>query len=551
MRFQTFLKIREKFQRRKFANPIKGLDSRGANAFQNSYEIFLDGCRSPAKSVGGYTDAMALPLRLWIPDGTSELPTAAIGQAGPAPRSQAAGGTVVPRLRRRALFRGEAGLPDRSVLVEWFPAADLVAERRAARRVAGLCHVHLLRLIDIGAMDSRSAYAVSEAPDGVDLFNVLRAAPFELPPWWGAAVVLAVTRALCALERQLSRGPRAGCGHGRVNQGTVFVGWDGGVRLLAFSPAGSASHRPEDIAPELRLSDRLLTSAADVYALGALLRDLLPVAARRRKEAARLLRRCLYPQAEKRIGLSALAAACEELLYEWQAPTERASAIGDVLSQCCPRATVDLLDADWNSSVSDGYPALPPTLAPLSPSTVQLSPSWLRPAAPAAKRNLSRVGAAVLPPAVALCALAALSLWGRPRPALPPPLASAPAAIAERAVDAAREPPSQSPLRLEGLRLSIEHVSSEPGRVALVVRLTNPGPVPVAPDLSMLRLSVAGAGLWGLAPLSPPALAVGAGRTQAAQLFFPWPATAPWRQISRQEVRLLTLSLREPATMSK
>lgn len=503
---------------------------------------------------------MALPPRLWLPDGTHELPPPSLshgsqgsqGPQGPAARPSPSSITPVQRIRRRALWRGEAGLPDKSVLVEWFPAAELDRERRAARRVHGLCHVHLLRLLDIGAADPRNAYAVCEAPDGVDLFTVLRAAPGELPAWWGAAVAQAVTRALLAIERHQSRGPRRSCGHGRVNLATVFVGWDGSVRLLAFSPISSVGSRPEEaIAPELRLSDRLLTPAADVFAVGALLRDLLPASALRRPSLARLLRRCLHNQADQRITLSALDHALAEQLLELQAPLARASAVGEILGQSCPHATVDLLDADWGESTGDGFPALPPTLAPLSASTVALSPTWLRPTQPPKKRPAPPLASFALPAALGLATALALTLGGPASPPqLPPPAAAAPLATPPQPLPTLTTllplQPSAVALPLPALRLTLERLQTGPERLTLRLRFTNAGSRPIALDPAALRLlGQDGQDGPGLAPLgSPGLLELGPGRVQRVQVDFPLPAAKTW-----DKVRFL--SLREVAHMPK
>lgn len=504
---------------------------------------------------------MALPPRLWLPDGTHELPPPSLSLGGPpagpataATRPSPSSITPVQRIRRRALWRGEAGLPDKSVLVEWFPAAELERERAAARRVHGLCHVHLLRLLDIGAADPRNAYAVCEAPEGVDLFTVLRAAPGELPAWWGVGVAQAVARALLAIERHQSRSRQRSCGHGRVNLATVFVGWDGSVRLLAFSPISSVGSRPEEaIAPELRLSDRLLTPAADVFAVGALLRDLLPPAALRRPALARLLRRCLHTQADRRIALRALDLALGEQLIELQAPLARASAAGDVLGQSCPRATVDLLDADWGESTGDGFPALPPTLAPLSASTVALSPTWLRPTQPQQKKRTSvaTLASLALPVALGLSAAAATALWGGQAPSRPPPPPAAPVPMVAPPAPAAAAPagllplaPGAMALAAPELRLTLERLQPTADRLLLLLRFTNVGSRPIAVEPSLLRLLAGADDELGLVPLPASPLRIGPGRVQRLQLEFPLPAPK-----TPSAVRFL--SLRDSAQMPK
>lgn len=498
---------------------------------------------------------MALPPRLWIPDGGHDLPP---GSATPGsmagPRQPASGSTPAQRLRRRALWRGEAGLPDRPVLVEWFPLADFEHERDAARRLRGLCHVHLLRLLDIGTADARSAYAVSEAPDGVDLFTVLRAAPGELPPFWGVAVLAAVARALCVVEGHLAHGRRRRGGHGRVNLGTIFVGWDGSVRLLAYAPLGTpglgGSGRFDDnVAPELRLSERLLTSAADVYALGILLRELLPPAALRRRGVARLIRRCLHIQADQRIALSTLGDAFEELLLELRAPAGRAQAIGEVLGRYCPRATTDLIDVDWGEHTGDGYPALPPTLAPLSASTVLLSPTWLRPSPPKKKPGPGRLSQLAIPAALGLSSLAALwAVSPSAEPLVPPP-----AAVSEAPLLAPITDDEVAPVSLGGLRVSLDRVGSQGDRLTLLVRLTNPNRQPIAAPLDALRVTLAETPDVLLLPTAVPPITVGAGRVQEVHLEVAIAPSAaqPPRKLSRKDVRLRSLPLRDSASVTK
>ena len=494
---------------------------------------------------------MALPPRLWLPEGGHDLPTAVAG-----PRSSgttaASGQTPVQRMRRRALWRGEAGLPDRPVLVEWFPLAELEQERPAAGRVRGLCHVHLLRLLDIGVADAKNAYAISEAPDGVDLFTVLRAAPGELPPFFGVAIVSQVARALSTLETHLVRSARRQGGHGRVNLGTVFVGWDGSVKLLAFAPLGaiglhgSHSRSEESVAPELRLSDRLLTSAADVYALGSLLRELLPPSALRRREIVRLLRRCLHVQADQRIALSTLGPALEELLVELHAPLSRARAIGEVLGRSCPRATTDLVDADWGEHTGDGYPALPPTLAPLSASAVALSPAWLRPEPKTAKKP-SALRIAALPIAIGLAAVATLALSG----ASPPSPIATPSITPPIAVSDEPTPPRRE--LLPGLRASLEQIENREQEIAITLRIVNPTAQPIVADAAGLQLALRAAPEIALEPLSPPAITVGAGRVQELRLHFAKPAAdgAIPPRLSRSDVILRSLPLRDFTSVPK
>lgn len=378
---------------------------------------------------------MSLPTRLGLPDGVHELPTAVpAGQlSGLWPGSAAAAeAAALPpsattphlRLRRRALLRADPGLPDRPVLIEWFARADLDAAEAARRQ--GACHVNLLRLHHIGVADARTAYAISEAPAGVDLHTVCRAAPEKLPAWWAVAVVAAAARGLGALHQHLQR--RGGTAHGGIELGTLFVAWSGAVQLLAYAPPVLPSLAPT--APEVLAAPRLITPAADVYALGAVLRALLPQAALARGPLQRLVRRCLLPHADERPALPAVQAALEAALWELDAPLGRAAAIGELLGRVCPRAaTVDLADAEWGDSALASFATLPATLFPLNPlstGAVPLSPTWVTaapeptvspvpPPAPRSSRRTLVAGAAAL--GAALLGSGALWLAGTSSPA--------------------------------------------------------------------------------------------------------------------------------------
>ncbi len=507
---------------------------------------------------------MALPRRLWLPEGAFELNPATFEKSFAVDASAGPGPTTGQRLRRRALWRGEAGLLDRPVLVEWFPIADLGRERQLGDRLSSLCHVHVLRLLEVGTADARNAYAISEAPDGVDLLTVLRATPGGLPSWWGVAVAQAVARALCALQEHQEHGRQRAHGHGRVNLSTIFVGWDGGVRLLAFSPLANASisagglpfFRPEDLlAPELRLSERLSTVAADVYALGALLRQLLPQTALRHEGLTRLLRRCLHRQADQRIHLPALITSFEELLFDLQAPLGRAEAIGEVLGQSCPRATVDRQDTDLGEKASETYPVLPPTLTPLSPRVLAAVPNWLRPI-PSPRRSWRGLwlwtGLGLLG---GLLMFEFFSLWTEHRQEAPLATAGTEAAMFESPIEPTAAPLQELPLRpdraylsWQGLRLCIDQVERQPDRIVLRLRLKNPSARTIAPQLTTLRLFGEIVSEPGISAASPPAITIGAGRMQQVRLDFL--LTAP-RDFPADRLRLRSFPLHDFSDMPK
>jgi hypothetical protein len=523
---------------------------------------------------------MSLPTRLWLPDGVHELPTAVpAGQlsarwsgsaAAPEATALPPSATTPPvRLRRRALLRADPGLPERPVLIEWFARADLDAAEAARRR--GACHVHLLRLHHIGLADARTAYAISEAPAGVDLHTVCRAAAERLPAWWAVAVVAAAARGLGALHQHLHH--RGGAAHGGIELGTLFVAWNGAVQLLAYAPPVLPSLAP--LAPELLAAPRLATPAADVYALATVLKALLPPAALARGPLQRLVRRCLLPHAEERPALPAVQAALEAALWELEAPLGRAAAIGEVLGRVCPRAaTVDLAEAEWGDSALASFATLPATLFPLNPlstGAVPLSPTWMiaaeptrgpappaAPVVPAARRALWLGGAAL---AVAVLGGGALWLAEADGPASPPTASKTATALSQRgsaapssadrasaaasagttspasasaaanagmtsaaAASAGTATPASVPLvaRADSLswgpfRLQILHVAVEAERVRVQLRLTNPSARPLPAPLATLTLAP-GRGGSPQPPAPLPPLTVGAGRTAVVTL---------------------------------
>lgn len=533
---------------------------------------------------------MSLPPRLWLPDGVHELPTAVpAGQlsglwpGGPAAAAEALAqlpATAAPRLRRRALLRADAGLPERPVLIEWLPRSELDAVE--AERRKGACHANLLRLHHVGLADARTAYLISEAPAGVDLLTVHRAAAGQLPAWWGVAVVAAAARGLSALHQHLQR--RGGAAHGGIELGTLFVAWSGAVQLLAYAPRGQAA----TAAPELQAAPRLITPAADVHALATVLKALLPAAALARGPLPPLIRRCLLPHAEQRPALSALAAALETVLWELEAPLGRATAIGEILGGVCPRqATADLADAEWGDSALASFATLPATLFPLSPlstGAVQLSPTWamappeptltvdrrtVPPPAPASRRGPLIFAGATL----GLALLGGVALWGAAEPERPlaPPTAGGPAVGGSRADGsaAAANPvvlpsplraapgggagatpagagaaltaagsalgpaPARVPLsaaassvRWGALRLQILQVHPAPSGLRVQLRLTNPTARPLQAELATLTAGPQRASERQPPQPLPPPLLIGGGRTILYSLDYLLPAAA-------------------------
>jgi eukaryotic-like serine/threonine-protein kinase len=147
--------------------------------------------------------------------------------------------------------------------------------RREARAAARLDHPNIARVLDLGEHDGRP-YLVMELLEGESLAaRIDRAGP--MPPAEAARIVAAVADALEAAHQ-------AGVVHRDVKPGNVFLTSTGAVKVLDFgiaSAAGDAALTTGDLigtaaylAPERALGQRA-TAAADIYALGVVLYELL------------------------------------------------------------------------------------------------------------------------------------------------------------------------------------------------------------------------------------------------------------------------------------
>jgi len=314
---------------------------------------------------------MALPNRLWLPDGGHELPT----WIPETPRSTAeqAVSPLGQRWRRRAVLAGAEGQPERTVLVEWFAVADLLPSQIEPLR--GFCHVNLLRLHQFGQSDGKTAYAISEAPLGLDLGSIVKTAQVKLPTWWAVAVLGEVARGLLALHQFLA-GRRLFRGHGAVDAQCVFVSASGRVQVLAFAPLLKVAHTDDTIAPEVRHGQRLVTPAADVYSLAKLLAA-MPLDRALPDGLQRLLQRALSLHAEKRPTLAVLSEVLEHTRWQLGAPLAVAERIGSELNRLLPPTrSRDLADGDWGSAGPVTFGPLPKTLFLLSSTAVSLSATW-------------------------------------------------------------------------------------------------------------------------------------------------------------------------------
>ena len=147
--------------------------------------------------------------------------------------------------------------------------------RREARAAGRLEHPNIARVLDLGEHDGRP-YLVMELLEGESLAaRIDRTGP--LPPDEAARIVAAVADALEAAHQ-------AGVVHRDVKPGNVFLTAAGEVKVLDFGIASAAGDTTITtgaligtaayLAPERALGHRA-TPAADIYALGVILYELL------------------------------------------------------------------------------------------------------------------------------------------------------------------------------------------------------------------------------------------------------------------------------------
>lgn len=162
--------------------------------------------------------------------------------------------------------------------------ADVSTLKREFRRLAGISHLHLVRLYELFASDDECFFTM-ELVEGGDLVTGLRGA---LEP--GQALGPAADAATRAAFVQLARGLRAlhelGHAHGDLKPSNVLLSSSGRVVLLDFSLSAPLRGRAPRAArgafdgslgysaPELS-SGSGASEAADWYALGALLHEAL------------------------------------------------------------------------------------------------------------------------------------------------------------------------------------------------------------------------------------------------------------------------------------
>jgi len=159
---------------------------------------------------------------------------------------------------------------------------DRLRRFRAERQIlATLDHPNIARLLDGGTTDEGWPYLVMEYVDGVPIDRYVRDRQLEVPA--RLAVFLTICRAVSHAHRHLVV-------HRDLKPGNILVTPDGTPKLLDFGIAkllgaeaddsaaatltGMRLLTPDYAAPEQVRGDRI-TTATDVYALGALLFELL------------------------------------------------------------------------------------------------------------------------------------------------------------------------------------------------------------------------------------------------------------------------------------
>jgi WD40 repeat protein len=156
--------------------------------------------------------------------------------------------------------------------------SDLARFKAEAEAIARLQHPHIVQVYEVGAHDGRPFFSLEFCPGG-SLANKLKGAP--QPPREAAELIEKLARALFVVHQ-------AGMVHRDLKPANVLLTADGAPKITDFGLAkqldqgaartesGAVMGTPSYMAPEQAQGDaKRVGPAADVYALGAILYELL------------------------------------------------------------------------------------------------------------------------------------------------------------------------------------------------------------------------------------------------------------------------------------
>ncbi len=149
------------------------------------------------------------------------------------------------------------------VLREAYSSDQKVVARFQREAKGAPQHSNIVPIYDCGQCDDKY-YVAMELVKGTDLRVYLRSRKIFAVE---QAVIIAHDIAL-----GLSAVHRHGIVHRGVNPAHVLIGRDGSIKLTAFSMLGATVHYN---APEQAQGDEIITPAADVYALGIVMYEML------------------------------------------------------------------------------------------------------------------------------------------------------------------------------------------------------------------------------------------------------------------------------------
>ena len=155
-----------------------------------------------------------------------------------------------------------------------------------ARILGGLHHPNVVQALDFGEDDGQ-LFLVLEYVDGPSLLQILNARPHGIPPIFAAYIGRELCRALDYVHRFTDAdGTPFGLIHRDVTPANVMLTSTGAVKLLDFGIAkwtratqptlsGTVKGKPAYVAPEQLTAGRQIDGRVDIFALGAVLHELL------------------------------------------------------------------------------------------------------------------------------------------------------------------------------------------------------------------------------------------------------------------------------------